>query len=234
MVLRFCVVLSLLPTIAAADTVSKVTLIENPFNEVLRTRAQISGARLVGFLAAPAGRPDGKVIEVAASIPADWKGQDVCLKVVSADGLYESRNTYSVPTDWQGGRSPLSYPSNFEDEALSYPGAQIAGTLALGDCTQAQSKVAPVYWGKGVESALYLLLNTARSDETFVNFPELPDQQDIICETITTDQRNAFDTRCLIPEPVTRLREVNLVVVSFKNGEMAPEERMTLQLGGPL
>lgn len=228
---KTCIALLMLPTIAAADPASKVTLIENPFNEVVRKGTEISGARLVGFLSAPTGRLEGNSIEVAAAIPVAWRGQSLCLKVVSADGLYESRNTYQVAPDWGGGRVVLSYPSTHEAEALAYPGSQIAGLVSLGDCREPQPLVAPISWGRGGGDKLAILLNTARSEETFLTFPEEPDLEDVACEAIASDLRTAFDTRCDLPREIAARSAIEVVVISFKNGEMGPEERLNLQFG---
>ncbi|MDF2142932.1 hypothetical protein [Paenirhodobacter sp. CAU 1674] len=208
-----------------------MTLIENPFNEVVRKGTEISGARLVGFLAAPSGRPEGDAVEVAAAIPADWQGQPLCLKIVSADGLYESRNAYAVAPDWVGGRADLSYPSTHEKEALAYPGSQIAGLVSLGDCRQSLGQVAPIFWGRNVETGFAVLLNTARSDETFLTFPDQPDLEDVTCEATRSELRTAFDTRCDLPPGVVAMGTIEAVVVSFKNGEMGPEEHLSLRFG---
>ncbi|MGD9918352.1 MAG: hypothetical protein AB7U46_10045 [Paenirhodobacter sp.] len=208
-----------------------MTLIENPFNEVVRKGTEISGARLVGFLAAPQGRPEGDAVAVAAAIPPDWQGQELCLKIVSADGLYESRNAYRVAPGWSGGRTALSYPSTHAREALAYPGSQIAGLVSLGDCGQPQAQVAPIYWGRNAAGGLAVLLNTARSDETFLTFPDQPDQDDVTCEPVATELRTAFDTRCDLPAALAARGEIEAVVISFKNGEMGPEERLTLRFG---
>lgn len=208
-----------------------MTLIENPFNEVVRKGAEISGARLVGFISAPSGRLDGKAIDVAAAVPVAWQGQSLCLKVVSADGLYESRNTYQVAPDWGGGRAPLSYPSTHANEALAYLGSEIAGLVSLGDCRQPAPQVAPIYWGNNAGEKLAVLLNTARSEETFLTFPAEPSLEDVACEATASDLRTAFDTRCDLPTEIAAISEVEVVVISFKNGEMGPEERLNLHFG---
>jgi hypothetical protein len=224
-------IIFLVPSIAIADTASKVTLVDSPFKDELRTGAKISGARLVGAISAPLTSPAGNQVQVSAFVPDQWGGQSFCLSVVSADGLYESRNTYAVPPDWTGGKSEIDYPTRYAREALSYPGAQIAGLISLGDCATAGSEVSPVYWNSGAQFPIRLLFNTSRSEETFLSFPGLPDQEDIVCAPIDADLRNAFDTVCLLPPSSVLHGGIEIVAVSFKNGEMGPEESFKLNLG---
>jgi hypothetical protein len=221
-------VLAFLPSIVLGDDGSKVALASDPFNEVLREAAQISGARLVGLAAFGANGPD---VSVSATIPSDWKGETVCLKVVSVDGLYESFNAYTVAADWAGGSITLPYPSKTPDAVIAIPGEHVSGVLLKGDCASRSKEAAPVFWGQGQFGSLRVLLNTARADETYLTFPDFPEHGDILCEGIVASARNAFDTACNIPDELAKFSELNAVALSFKNGEMGQEERIVLRLG---
>jgi hypothetical protein len=226
---KLLAVLAFLPSIALADDGSKVALVSDPFNEVLREAAQISGARLVGFAAFGANGPD---VSVSATIPSDWKGETVCLKVVSVDGLYESFNAYTVAADWTGGAVSLPYPSKTPHAVVAIPGASISGLLLKGDCASRSKEAAPVFWGLGQFGSLRVLLNTARSDETYLLFPDFPEYGDILCEGVMAAARNAFDTACSIPNELKKYADLKAVALSFKNGEMGQEEQIVLRLGG--
>jgi len=228
MIHRCLIVLALVPSIAFADDVSKVALASDPFNEIVREAAQISGARVVGLTAFGI---NGMQPEVSAIIPSDWKNDQVCLKVVSADGLYEAYNTYTVSADWTGGTIVLPYPSKSPDRVIAIPGDLMSGLLQRGGCGSEHEEVAPVFWGKGTYGALRVLLNTARADETYLTFPQHPDYGDIVCDTIAASSRNAFDTACTIPSGLAGLDRLNAVALSFKNGEMGQEEQIVLRLG---
>jgi len=225
---RFMAVLTLLPSITLADDGSKVALVSNPFNEVLREAAQISGARLVGLTATGTVTP---MITVSAAIPTDWSGQEVCLKIVSADGLYESFNAYTVAADWAGGTSELPYPTATPEALASIPTHLISGILLKGNCTENSKEAATVFWGDDQHTATRVLLNTARADETYLTFPDSPEVADILCEPVQATSRNAFDTACTLPPGLGGGEPVAVVVLSFKNGEMGKEERITLRLG---
>lgn len=220
--------LALLPSIAFGEDGSKVSLASNPFNEVLREAAQISGARLVGLTAVGVNGPTPQVV---ATIPADWKNSEICLKVVSADGLYEAFNTYVVAADWSGGAVALPYPSKAPDEVVSIQRDAISAIMLKGSCATATKEAAPVFWGTGEFSLIRVLLNTARAEETFLTFPDHPEIGDIPCEQIQIAARNAFDTACEIPEALSSLDRLTAIALSFKGGEMGREEQIVLRFG---
>lgn len=220
------------PSIALADSASKVALVSDPFYEVVREAAEISGARLVGLTAYSATPWKRGEIDVAARIPSGWKGNAVCLKVVSADGLYESLNTYRVADDWTGGDSPLQYPSKNAEKVGAIPGELVSAVLLRGDCASATDDAAPVFWGDEKYGALRLLLNTSRAEETFLSFPAHYEFGEVACSPVSSAARNAFDTACQLPEELGRLERVEAIALSFKNGEMGREEHMVLFPGG--
>ncbi|MFN4153898.1 MAG: hypothetical protein ACK4HF_04540 [Paracoccaceae bacterium] len=228
MVHRFLVILAVIPTIAFAEDESKVALVSDPFNEVTHEAAQISGARLVGLMAAGIHGPG---IRVAAMIPKDWRNEQVCLKVVSADGLYEAYNIYTVAADWTGGTIVLSYPSGRPDLLAAIPGELISGMLQKGACEAAAKEAAPVFWGEDAHGSVRVLLNTARADETYLAFPNYPEHGDVACQPVSALARNAFDVACPIPEALAALDRLDAIALSFKNGEMGQEEQIVLRLG---
>lgn len=229
---QFMVLALFAPSIALADPASKVALVSDPFHEVVREAAEISGARLVGLTAYGTTAATRGQIDVAARIPSEWKGGPVCLKVVSADGLYESLNTYQVADDWSGGGSPLQYPSKNAEKVGAIPGELVSAVLLRGDCGNVTGEAAPVFWGDEQYGPLRLLLNTSRADETFLSFPAHNEIAEIACNPISSAARNAFDTACQLPEKLSYLARIEAIALSFKNGEMGREEHMVLFPGG--
>lgn len=227
MVRNYVALMALVPSIAFADDGSKVVLASEPFNEVVREAAQISGARLVGLIAVGASSLN---LEVAAHIPGDWKDEKICLRVVSADGLYEAYNAYQVAADWPGGRASLPYPSRSPTDVAAIPADHISGIVLRGDCDSRSEEAAPVFWGKADKGSIRLLFNTARADETYLAFPDHPNEGDVTCETIVAPARTAFDTSCTIPDSLRSADRLNAIALSFKNGEMGQEEELVLRL----
>lgn len=219
----------MIPSISSASEGSKVSLISDPFFEVMREAALISGARMVGLISTG---EDMRGVDVAAIVPGDWRGSRVCLKVVSADGLYESVNAYTVAPDWAGGAVALPYPTMRPQDVAAIPGDLISGVLFRGDCVEGSTEAAPVLWGRGGRGPLRVLLNTARAEETYLAFPANPDHGDVLCGTIPAAARNAFDTVCELPPALAGLDRLDAVALSFKGGEMGREQAIVLRPGG--
>lgn len=219
-----------LPTIGCAQEVSKVNLVSD-FWEIVRPAAEISGARIVGFAAIGELDRSIKQVTVTAAVPRDWAGARACLKVMSADGLYESLNTYAVSDSWDGGSVTLDYPSRQFDRLDGLPKEMLAALLVRGDCGAVSSEASPVLWGQNDKPDFRVMLNTSRADEAFIFFPDHPDIADIACEPAPFSGRSGFDTFCDLPRDLASSGQLKASIISFKNGEMGREEQVTLRLG---
>ncbi len=219
--------LILLPFAALADEVSPVALTSQPFDEVWRPAAEISGAVVVGFAAAAAPFTAEAGLNVSAMIPADWRGTDLCLRVTSADGRYESRNSYHVSADWAGGAIPLPYPSPDPARLIDLPSGEVTAALWQGDCAAPGSEIALVWWRGGAQPLL--MLNTSRADETFLLFTSHPDWPEVTCLPSATAGRIAFDTVCPMPDGALEQPRLDVVVIPFRGGEMGREIALTLR-----
>lgn len=225
------------PHAILAQESPKVTLVSK-FWEVVHPVAQISGARVVGFASISPLGENGADSPILATFPSDWAGELTCLKVMSADGLYESQNTYSVSQNWTGGTIALEYPS-VEFERLSrLPQSMLAALMLRGECASTSNEVSQVEWGQPRdtrlgEGAYQLFLNTSRADETFVYFPNYPNLPDITCTAAVFDGRSAFDAFCDLPKTLAGLGQITANIVSFKNGEMGRDVELILRLGSP-
>jgi len=215
------------PSIGFAQDTSKVTLVSD-FWEVIHPSAEISGARIVGFAAVGKLDVKAETVPVKAIIPKDWANSLTCLKVISANGIYESENTYAVSEEWGGGPVDLEYPSSEFEHLNELTQGSVAALLLHGDCSAVSSDASQLVWGYGETSTYRILLNTSRADETFIFFPESPDIPDVVCETVTLEGRNAFDTYCEMPREMLNSSKIKATIVSFKNGEMGREVPMTL------
>jgi hypothetical protein len=222
------------PLSGVAQEPVKVTLVSD-FWEVVHPVAQIGGARVVGFAAIGALGLSENDSPLVATLPRDWAGELTCLKVMSADGLYESQNTYSVSQDWTGGAVALDYPSREFERLSNLPLSMLAALMLRGGCEIESSEASQVAWGQvGPQDGTFqLFLNTSRADETFVYFPNYPDVADISCTAAVFDGRSAFDAFCDLPKELARLGKVQANIVSFKGGEMGRDVELTLHLGSP-
>lgn len=223
MLFKVSSLLLLLPTIALAQDKSKVELTPESFTEVVQTAAQISGAHLVGLARFGAMPRKMAQIQVAAYVPAAWAGSQTCLSVMSIDGFYQSIGTYSVADNWDGGEVVLAYPTETPNRIKEYKKGEVAPLFSKGACGEELSESSTVFWGENLDQKQALLLNTSRSDETYVFFPDFPDLDDVECERSKLDNRTAFDTLCFLPEAVSDRSQLTVGTVSFKNGEMGRE-----------
>lgn len=207
----------------------ELNLRTQPFNEELRPSAQISGARFVGF-ATIAPSLHKIAPKVTAHIPASWAAKELCLRVMSADGRYQSENAYTLDPDWQGGSLNLDYPTRFAGDLTEF-GRDLAVMLTMGLCDDPVEEATPVHWGGDVaDRPLSIALNTARSDETYLFFPERSDLPDVLCARSDADVQTAFDTLCPIPDELLEPQLMEAVVVSFKNGELGAESALKINL----
>ncbi|MCQ0971982.1 hypothetical protein MLD63_16285 [Paracoccus sp. TK19116] len=221
-----CLVLTSTIQPALSDQLSLRT---QPFNEELRASAQISGARFVGFATIAASLETGAPT-VTAHVPASWAAADVCLRVMSADGRYQSENAYTLGSDWQGGSLDLDYPTRFAGDLAEF-GQNLAVMLTAGLCEDPVAEATPVHWGgDATDMPLSIALNTARSDETYLFFPARSDLPDVLCTRSDADVQTAFDTLCPIPDNLLEPQLMEAVVVSFKNGELGSESALKINL----
>lgn len=224
----------LTPSAQAQD--ESVNLLTDPFYDLVRDRATISGGRIAGFQAVlPAGEADHRVL---AWIPADWAGREICLRAMSADGLYEAIDTYKVPDDWRGGLENLEYPTKHAPRVTSFEDGDIAVSVQAGDCdTQDENEdesqaggegIALALWNAGAADPMRLLVNSFRADEALIYYGS---QAPIACTRIEDGARVAFDMTCTIPPEVFVNGVASLVVMTIKDGELGDEVPVTLLLG---
>jgi hypothetical protein len=221
-------VMAICPTMLAAQEHGKAKLTANNFTEVVNEAAEISGARLVGLV--QFGPLPKNSISVSAHIPKGWSGATACLSVLSVDGFYQSQGSYNVSEDWAGGSIVLDYPTKNPKHVRTIQSGEIAPLLTLGPCGDGRDDSSLVFWGEQSEENVALLLNTSRSEETFVYFPNNPDIADVSCDVVEFDNRTAFDTVCVLPKSVMSIAPLVAGTVSFKRGEMGREVEFKLHL----
>lgn len=224
---RLLIVLLGLPSIVSAQQPSKVTLVSD-FWEVERPSAEISGARVMGFARVGVLQASKAPLQLSADIPGDWAGKEVCLRVNSADSLYESRNSYRVAEDWPGGTVPLDYPTTRLERLRQLPPGGLSVLLSLNACGEDGGEAASVTWGTPDGAAPALYLNTSRADETFMFFDAYPDLGDIPCQAADSPVRNSFDTVCPLPEALAGVDALDASFLSFRNGEMGRVDAVRL------
>ncbi|MEQ5870368.1 hypothetical protein J4E08_10720 [Sagittula sp. NFXS13] len=220
-----------IPFMASSQSQHEAQL-HGAFVEFVYEAPEIAGARLLGFARSGPISARQTELDVSATLPEDWTSPEVCLRMTTVDGLYESRNTYSVVGVSPGGRLRFPYPTQQLPLLREAPPDTLAGLLTPGACDRftGLEEAAAVYFGTQSGEALSLFLNTSDAEFTYVMFPQLPDVGEQECRPVTQLVRSAFDTICEIPEAVARQGRLAADVLSVDGGEMVPPVQFVLRV----
>jgi hypothetical protein len=211
--------------IAAPPVDSVQSLVAERLSEELRPSPNVSGVRVLGFGTLPATTREGAP-EFAVQVPSTWSGGPACLRVQSADALYEATAQLELPTSLAGKLVPFSYVSEFRDqfwETLTdpLPDDALAALLSEGDCATARPGDAtslPVVGADADGSQPVLLVNTFRAQAGFANFAG--SEETFPCEPISAPVRTAYDMRCPLPLREAAEAPVRIAIWPIKDGEL--------------
>lgn len=213
----------------------EVALAENSLNEEVKPAATISGLLVLGAIRQNGAFSDH--VTMTASLPKDWGGKDICISLISADGLYEARNTYSIDTNWDGGVTEIPYPTKYSDRLLKLEQNELAISTTMGDCEAPEvGSLMPIAWRSkdaAASSIISLYANGFGADEVFVYVGNDPSTDPVDCRIIETGVRTVFDTVCEFDvSNVNQNQPVEIELVRISGGQMSPSEFIELELGG--
>ncbi len=198
---------------------------DGEFYENYGAATKISGAPIVGVMALGSPRPG---VPLTATIPASWGGMAICARLVSSDGRYEARGQYRVPVGWGGGVAELDYPTDITNKIAQLTADEIAALISRGDCDHRTRPLALAEWKADPGVAATLLVNSFRSEETFLVFPS---GADVSCEPIASAQRTAFDMSCSIPDELAAgAASLEIEINRVRAGSIAPPTVVTVDL----
>lgn len=221
------------PLHVAAEEADMVSLTSDPFNEIVSDGTKISGTSLLGLVASSANTAPPSTPAISAWLPADWAGSTACLRVVSSDGFYESKNTYSIAVDWTGGRTEFFYPTQEAEVFAARSQASFAVSVTKGSCDDDGEETVLAFWTGDSVKEISLYVNSFRADETLVYLAGDSSSQEVSCKAAPVDVRTVFDTVCPLPKDWFQSDTFEVVVLPIKNGEMGSESRLRLR-GGQL
>ncbi|QUJ76966.1 hypothetical protein KDD17_02635 [Sulfitobacter albidus] len=205
-----------------------VTLRSNPFNEVLRDAAQISGVIVAGVLRHGTAPVNGDTVTLTANLPPEWSGSRICARVLSADGRYEATNEYDLSQEWSGGVTGLPFPTRHGAALADLPPQGLAIQISAGDCMSQLSDTTVALWNPDGEiGEAQILINSFRADEVFMYLDTYPDA--IRCNALEAGGMAAFDHACILPDDVSGSVEVTLYRVS--GGKPATPSVLKLWIG---
>ena len=210
-----------------------VTLKGDKLNEILHPAAKISGVVIAGVVGGRAAVVVDGVPMLGAIIPRNWAGKDLCVDVLSADGLYESRNIFAVSSDWDGGVARIPYPTGYIAELSNY-GPDEVGVLARpGDCSASGAPVTAAFWNDAPKERLSdevrILLNSFRADEVYLFVGKELDAPVVTCRQLEGDLRTGFDMLCPIILPSEYDGSIEIEVNRVSGGALAEPFFLTLR-----
>ncbi|MEQ6248122.1 hypothetical protein ABMC89_04450 [Sulfitobacter sp. HNIBRBA3233] len=218
--------LAVMPLSAQAD--DRLVLKSNPFNEILRDTAEISGVVVVGTQRHGSRQPEQNELQLSSNLPAGWAGGTICTRVRSGDGLYEASNEYDIPSDWAGGNAVLPFPSAYQDLLATLEPNDLAVSISNGECASSPGETAIAIWNEATATTeLSLLVNSFRADEVFVYLGD--DPKAIRCEAMNDRAMSSFDSVCALPLEQNGMVAVTLYRIS--NGKPAKPSITQLWFG---
>ncbi len=197
-----------LSTYAAAQGPLSAELVSDPFVESYQPEVSVSGNVIVGVMTATAA---AAMLNDEITVHSDGAGgKNVCLRVASRDGIYTSRNVYSLP-EAATGSVLLPYRSKLADVVRTYGADEIAMAATAGDCDAGSAD----YYllsaaGETGSSDFVIYLNSFGATDVFYQL----DADAQACEYLSEGRRTTFDFICRLGTvaegdvvPVTIIRE---------------------------
>lgn len=202
-------------------------------NEIFAQEAAVSG-RVIAGVVIPTSEVGSAVFLVPAVTVA---AEEVCVRVVSKDGLYWSENTFLWPAETSAPVVQLQYDSRYRNELAAYAPEELAILSTEGDCTElsANAVIATARAPFGNQAAsLDIYVNSGRSD-TFIAFAATSaGRTTLSCELIREGRRTGYDTICRLPLAEVTAGEEGLQVRILRRryDRMLPPSVLTLKLPG--
>ena len=211
-----------------------VTLTAGKLNEVLHPAARISGVVVAGVIGGGDAAAAAEAPVLGALVPRDWAGADLCIDVLSADGLYESRNVYAVASDWAGGMARIPYPTGYRDQLASYGPDELAVLTRPGACDPgaAEVPVTATIWNAAPAAQpdeVRILLNSFRADEVYLFVGAGLDAPVAPWAPLEGPLRTGFDMVCPVPLSGTQGSTVEIEVNRVTGGALAEPYFLTLR-----
>lgn len=194
------------------------------FNEVLRSSAEISGAVVAGF---QVHQKVGGERGFRALLPPGLEETQICIRVTSANGLYDSENSYVLV----GGSGTFPTPIDVDHPTQHVPffealaGEEVTASIALGDCNTRPVSLVLASWDSEVEKTAVLYLNSLRADRVVLRDEER--EKTVQCRQVEAPLRSAYDTVCQI-DLIGRKGPFDVKIVRFVNRSPAPPTELTL------
>lgn len=191
-----------------------------------------SGSLIVGIdLAGAEVTPE---LDVIANLPKSWVDRAVCLSVVTADGLYVARNTYSIAVN-AGGFAQFPFESDYAEYLASLAADDIAVLVSEGTC---KDEVPTVFalsgWRLRPQDApreVRIRVKSFQAQEVLL-YPSADADEPVSCLPVVDRDLTVFDAECpWVPEADASGRQL-LAIYRVREGEFDDGIEFSVDLGG--
>lgn len=208
---------------------SEARLKHSEFRESVQAEVAVSGSVLVGAHSTDiaSGRDVGRI-----KIPSfAGNSSEVCLSVVTRDGVYMARNTYVLPNDESQAPVALPYKHSKSLQLLSnYSQDQVAISVLEGDCDAPERRIILPAQSPGATDSILLMVNGLGATDVFVRFGSSIDES--TCKPLIDDKSVVFDFLCEIALPDAKASgHHELLIGRERFGRELPEAKMLLYVG---
>ncbi len=169
------------------------------FSETYQPEVAVSGSVIVGVMSAAA---QGALAadRLGVRVPETAIGQEVCVRAISNDGIYSSRNHYRLPVT-AGAQAHLPYASGMEKVLSGFAAGELAVSITAGNCqtTAAEAYLVAGSLDDAESTKVIVYLNGFGATDVFVvQNEESPPEA---CEYITLGRRTTYDFSCAVTVP---------------------------------
>ncbi len=233
MVRRIAISAALMLTVvsASAQESNLLPLLgDDAMNEMLNGSPEIRGVLVMG-LQVYRDLPEGADPDMRISVPETWAAGEICVRVMSSDGLYEAINAHRVPDSAKGGVGRVEYATKYRDILADKRQGDLGIRITENACGaegEDETRLTPAYWNSGTDEAgLSLLLNTMRAQQTYVYVGGISGTR-IACNDTGRPSRFAFDTICQFDSALLEPGETELVILTVVNQQFQDPVSVTV------
>ncbi|HRP24332.1 hypothetical protein [Thauera sp.] len=196
------------------------------FFETEQVDVAVSGSVVVGVTSTAV--QGGSSVDNLLLLHAAGEPQ-VCLTMLSRDGVYYSRNTFRLPAAGAGQAVRLPYRSNLRDRLGNYAATDLAMRASAGSCEHGGN----LYYvlgaaGGQAPAAIRVFVNSFGATDVF--FRSAAPGLEGACTPIAEGRRTSFDHWCDIPWPAGGAERVEVGIERERYGREMPAVTLTLVL----
>lgn len=195
-----------------------------PFVENVFENAEISGTLVVGLSKMTSTLTEN--IRINAEVPRHWEA--LCLTVTTIDGLYESRNDFRLPEDFQGGEVTFDYPTSHKDRLLEVGADRIGTLVQKGTCAGQSEKLALSGWRAtdAQTDNFRLYVNAFQADELVAYVGNGPETR---CAPLSGGSRSAFDMVCDLSLEPNSQSPIDIELIRIRSGRIEAATPVVLE-----